>query len=78
MRNYKFEIGDLRAFITIVNVMLIIKYGLSIAWFGLAVAVGGLIGDFIKFYRSPSEFRVNGCLMHTANIILNVYFMCCL
>ncbi len=36
---YKFEYNDLRCGITLVNVILIMIYGLSISWFGLAVAV---------------------------------------
>ena len=66
---YKFEWNDLRCFITIVNVILIMMYGLSIAWFGLAVAVIGIIKDL------TTDRRVNGLLMHLANLALNVYFL---
>ena len=38
----KFEWNDLRAFITVINVLLIMKFGLSIAWFSLGVASLGL------------------------------------
>lgn len=69
---YKFEYNDLRCFITIINVMLIMKYGLSIAWFGLAVAGIGLVKDFVV------DRRINGILMHLANVILNIYFLCLL
>lgn len=69
---YKFEYNDLRCFITIINVMLIMKYGLSIAWFGLAVAAIGLVKDFVV------DRRINGILMHLANVILNIYFLCLL
>ena len=44
---YKFEYNDLRALITVVNVILIMIYGLSIAWFGLATAFIGLIKEFV-------------------------------
>ena len=40
---YKFEWNDLRAFITIINVILIILFGLQVAWFGLAIALIGII-----------------------------------
>lgn len=66
---YKFEYNDLRCFITIVNVILIIVYGLSIAWFGLIVAGIGVVKDL------TIDKKVNGFLMHSANIILNLYFI---
>lgn len=66
---YKFEYNDLRCFITVINVMLIMKYGLSIAWFGLAVAAIGLVKDFAV------DRRINGILMHLVNVILNIYFL---
>lgn len=74
-KKYHFELGDLRAFITVVNVMLIMRYGLSVAWFGLAIAFLGLVMDFIKFVNQSRDFRVNSAVMHTANIVLNVFFM---
>lgn len=77
MRNkYKFELGDLRAFITVINVMLIMSFGLSVAWFGLAVAAIGLIIDFINYFDPCKPFRINSVIIHTANIVLNVFFMC--
>lgn len=66
---YKFEWNDLRAFITVINTVLIMIYGLSIAWFGLAVAVVGVIKDLAV------DHRINGLIMHSANIILNIYFL---
>lgn len=66
---YKFEWNDLRCFITIINVILIMMYGLSIAWFGLAVALIGIVKDL------TTDHRVNGLLMHLANLALNVYFL---
>ena len=66
---YKFEWNDLRALITVVNVLLIMHFGLSIAWFGLAVACIGLVKDI------TIDKRINGTLMHGANGILNVYFL---
>ena len=66
---YKFEYNDLRALITVVNVILIMIYGLSIAWFGLAVAGIGVIKDLVV------DRRINGLVMHLANVALNLYFI---
>ena len=67
--NYKFEWNDLRCFITLINVILIMIYGFSIAWFGLAVAALGIVKDL------TTDRRVNGLLMHVSNLILNLYFI---
>ena len=67
--DYKFEYNDLRALITVVNVILIMIYGLSIAWFGLAVAGIGVIKDLTV------DRRINGLVMHLANVALNLYFI---
>ena len=66
---YRFEYNDLRAVITIVNVILIICFGLSIAWFGLAVAGIGVVKDLAV------DRRINGLVMHLANVALNLYFI---
>jgi len=44
-------------------------YGLSISWFGLAVAVIGLVKDF------ATDRHINGILMHLESVALNVYFL---
>lgn len=66
---YKFEYNDLRAVITVINVMLIMIFGLSIAWFGLAVAIIGVVKDLLI------DRRINGLVMHLANVALNAYFL---
>lgn len=66
---YKFELNDLRAVITLINVILIMRFGLSIAWFGLAVAIIGMIKDI------TIDKKANGLIMHGANAILNLYFI---
>ena len=66
---YKFEWNDLRCFITVINVIFIMIYGLSISWFGLAVAIFGVIKDL------TTDRKVNGLLMHLANVCLNIYFL---
>jgi uncharacterized BrkB/YihY/UPF0761 family membrane protein len=66
---YKFEYNDLRALITVINVVLIMIFGLSIAWFGLTIALIGVIKD-LKVDR-----HINGLIMHLASVALNVYFI---
>jgi hypothetical protein len=66
---YKFEYNDLRCLITVINVVLIMIYGLSIAWFGLAVAAIGIVKDLAV------DRRINGLIMHMANVALNIYFI---
>lgn len=66
---YRFEYNDLRCLITILNVILIIIYGLSISWFGLAVAAIGIIKDLTV------DRHINGLLMHIATAALNIYFL---
>lgn len=67
--SYKFEYNDLRALITVINVILIMIFGLSIAWFGLAVATIGVVKD-LKIDR-----HINGLIMHLASVALNIYFL---
>jgi hypothetical protein len=67
---FRFEENDLRALIQIVNVALIMMFGLSISWFGLSVAIIGLIKDV----RNPNR-HLNDFLMHGATAILNIYFL---
>lgn len=68
-KNYQFEWNDLRAFITVINVVLIMIYGLSIAWFGLAVASFGLVKDVTV------DKKINSVIMHSANVALNIFFI---
>ena len=66
---FRLEYNDIRAFITVINVVLIMIYGLSIAWFGLTVAFIGTIKD-LKVDR-----HINGLVMHLATVALNIYFL---
>lgn len=66
---YRFEWNDLRCFTTVINVILIMIFGLSISWFGLTVALFGLVKDF------TSDRHINGILMHLASTALNIYFL---
>lgn len=66
---YKFEWNDLRCGITILNVALIMLFGLQVSWFGLAVAIFGVCKDF-------SQHRhINDVLMHLSSVVLNLYFL---
>lgn len=67
---FHFQWNDLRAFITVINVILIMIYGLSISWFGLAVAVLGIIKNL-----AMREKNINTYIMYIANISLNIYFL---
>ena len=68
-KRYKFEWNDLRAFISVVNVVLIMIYGLTIAWFGLAIALIGVIKDLTV------DHKINGLVMHLSTVALNIYFL---
>ena len=66
---YRFEWNDLRAFIQILNVALIMMFGLSVAWFGLAIALFGVIKDM-------SQHRhINDIVLHLTGVILNIHFL---
>lgn len=67
---YIFDYNDIRCLLTIINVILIIQYGLSVAYVGLAIAIFGAIRDF-----TIEEKRINSLLIHSANILLNCYFI---
>ena len=66
---FKLEYNDIRCVITLINVFLIITHGLSIAWFGLAVALIGVIKDLAV------DRHINGLVMHLATVALNIYFL---
>lgn len=68
-KGYKFEWNDLRCFITVINVILITIYGLSISWFGLFIAVIGIVKDL------TTDHRINSLIMHFSNVCLNIYFL---
>ena len=67
--SYRFEWNDLRCGITILNVVLIMIFGLQVSWFGLAVAIFGVCKDL-------SQHRhINDVLMHLSSVVLNIYFL---
>ena len=67
---YIFDFNDIRVALTVINVILILNFGLSIAWFGLAIAVFGTIRDIVY-----EERRINSTIQHLAMIVLNAYFV---
>lgn len=69
MKRYRFEINDLRSLLTIVNVVLVMGFGVSICWFVIAVGLMGIVKDLAV------DRKINGLLMHTANVVMNVYLL---
>ena len=67
--SYQFEMNDIRSLIQVVNVVLIMMFGLKVSWFGLVLAVFGLIKDF------TTDRHINSIVMHTASAVLNIYFL---
>ena len=66
---YRFELNDLRSLLTIINVVLVIGFGISICWIVIAVGIIGIVKDL------TIDRKINGLLMHTANVVLNVYLL---
>ena len=67
--SFRFEWNDLRAFIQIINVALIMMFGLSVAWFGLAIALFGVVKDM-------SQHRhIKDIVLHLTGVILNIHFL---
>lgn len=66
---FKMEWNDVRAFIQLLNVILIMLFGLSVSWFGLAVAIFGICKDLSK------GCHINDLVMHASGAILNIYFL---
>ena len=66
---YRFEWGDICAFVQVLNVILIMRFGLIVSWFGLAVAVFGMCRDLTK------QPHVNTIIIRLSIIALNIYFL---
>jgi len=66
---YRFEWNDVRCGITLLNVVLIMLFGLQVSWFGLAIALFGVCKDL-------SQHRhINDVMMHLSSVVLNLYFL---
>ena len=69
-QGYRYETNDLRALTMIINLLLVITIGLTSSWFGLSLAVLGIIKDIKNPHRHINDF-----LMHGASLLMNVYFL---
>lgn len=67
---YVFDFNDIRVALTVLNVILILRFGLSVAWIGLAIAVFGTVRDMVC-----EERKINSTIQHAMMIILNAYFV---
>ena len=67
---YRFEWNDLRALTMILNVVLVMLFGFTASWFGLAVAAFGIVKDLTNKDR-----HINDITMHLSGVILNCYFL---
>lgn len=67
---FKPEWQDLRAGATLINVLLIMAFGLQVAWFGLLIAVVGLVKDCTNKDRHLNDF-----ILHGSTAVLNIYFL---
>lgn len=66
---YKLEWNDLRACIQLINVILIMIFGLSVSWFGLTIALFGVCKDL-------SQHRhINDLVLHLTGVMLNIHFL---
>ena len=66
---FRLEWNDLRAFIQIINVALIMMFGLSVAWLGLAIAVFGVFKDMNQ------HRHINDIVLHLTGVVLNIHFL---
>ena len=67
---YRFEWNDLRAFTMVMNVALVMLFGFTASWFGLTVAVFGIVKDLTNKDR-----HINDVAMHLSGVVLNCYFL---
>jgi len=66
----KIEINDVRCALTLLNVVLVLCFGVSFAWVGLGIALFGLVKDAL------TDRRINGFLMHGANAVMYLVLIC--
>lgn len=67
--SYRFEWNDLRTVLTVINVILIMAFGVAGSWFGLTVAFFGIVKEL------TGNRHINCLVSYVATIILNVYFI---
>lgn len=66
---FRIERADLAAFAMLINVILVMTIGFPASWFGLSIAVIGMIIDFTR------KSHINCLVMRISTIILNYYFL---
>lgn len=69
VEKYRFEWNDARALIAVVNVVLLMVFGLSVAWFGLVIAVFGVFKDLAQ------HRHINDMVLHLSTVLLNCYLL---
>lgn len=69
-KKYIFDYNDIRMVLTIFNVVMIITFGLTVAYIGLSIAIFGTIRDLVI-----EERKINSTVQHIMMIILNLYFV---
>ena len=69
-KKYIFDYNDIRMILTAFNVIMIITFGLTVAYIGLAIAIFGTIRDMVI-----EERKINNTIQHILMIILNLYFV---
>lgn len=69
-KKYIFDYNDIRMLLTVFNVAMIIIFGLSVAYIGLAIAIFGTVRDL-----TIEERKINSTIQHISMIILNGYFV---
>jgi hypothetical protein len=67
--SYKFEWNDLRTVLTVINVLLIIIFGVAGSWFGLAISLFGIVKEL------TGNRHINCLVSYVATIVLNIYFI---
>jgi len=66
---YKFEWGDLSCLSTMINVALVIVFGLIASWVGLAINLMEIVRDL------TTNRRINLLIIHLSLVVLNTYFL---
>lgn len=67
--SYRFEWNDLRTVLTVINVLLIIIFGVAGSWFGLAISLFGIVKEL------TGNRHINCLVSYVATIVLNIYFI---
>ncbi len=63
---YKFEVNDLRCILTLLNIVLILKFDIRWGWFGVLLAALGIIKDYM------TDKKISSIIMHSANLIFYI------